>query len=352
MVLLKVSIFFIIVFNFFSCAKLGYIVEQGQGQISLLMNSRDNQKILEDPNIKNDIKEKIKLIEKYKLFFFNYFDQKPNDIYSETTFLKNKAVTYLVIRSPYDKIKASKECFPFVGCFPYLGFFSKKSAVKYKNEWAKKGYYTYMRDVYAYSTLGNFEDRILSSFFYYDNYQLAELIFHELFHTIFFVKNDVKLNENLANFIGKELVKLYFKTSTKLVQKHFDNQKVSRTISIKINQLISEYKVILSKNQPNSKGQSDLLLNKFIASRFNNEMLKTCHHLKLKKCYPIKKKWDNAKFAAMGTYEAEQKYINKLFNKSDKNVAKLYNFLKSNLKTYNNTEKNISFSSYLNNLSI
>src|SRR5690606_28211743 len=57
---------------------------------------------------------------------------------------------------------------------------------------------------------------ILSSFFYYDDLDLAELIFHELFHTIFFIKDDVDLNENLANYFGKELVRLYFKDDPRL----------------------------------------------------------------------------------------------------------------------------------------
>ena len=63
----------------------------------------------------------------------------------------------------------------------------------------------------TYSTLGYFDDPILSSFFNYNKFDLTVLIFHELFHTIYFYKNKVQLNENLANFFGREMAIEYYK---------------------------------------------------------------------------------------------------------------------------------------------
>ena len=42
--------------------------------------------------------------------------------------LQNKAVSYLVIASPFQEIRAEETCFPLMGCFPYLGFFNLISA--------------------------------------------------------------------------------------------------------------------------------------------------------------------------------------------------------------------------------
>ena len=61
---------------------------------------------------------------------------------------------------------------------------------------SNKGFSSHVRPVNAYSTLGHFNDRVLSSFFNYNEKGLANLIFHELFHSILFFKNGVNLNEN------------------------------------------------------------------------------------------------------------------------------------------------------------
>ena len=60
---------------------------------------------------------------------------------------------------------------------------------------------------------GKYNDRIISSFFRYDERRLANLIFHELFHAVFFIKDEVKANENLASFFARELAKEYFSDS-------------------------------------------------------------------------------------------------------------------------------------------
>src|SRR5690606_17570522 len=87
----------------------------------------------------------------------------------------------------------------------------KDSALDWVKDKKEEGFQTWMRPVYAYSTLGYFEDRILSSFFQYDKYELAELVFHELFHVMYFLKNNVDFNENIANFFGEQMAREYFK---------------------------------------------------------------------------------------------------------------------------------------------
>lgn len=244
---LKFFSFFFLFFFFSSCSKMSYFVEQGIGQIKIQYTSVKNKEVLNNPEVGLKVKRKIRLIQEYKKWFYHYFGKKKDDIYSRTTFLKSSAVTYLVITSPYNKIEGSKECFLFFGCFPYLGFFEKKSALEYKKDKEKQEFYAYIRPVYAYSTLGYFSDPILSSFFIYDDYSLAETVFHELFHTIFFVKNQVSFNENLANYFGKELTKEYFKNKKQLVEKKEKHLKKSKKMNQKIVQLVKQYSIQLNR---------------------------------------------------------------------------------------------------------
>ena len=50
----------------------------------------------------------------------------------------------------------------------------------------------------AYSTLGWFDDPVLSTFIRYPEAELARLIFHELAHQVVYVKDDTTFNESFA----------------------------------------------------------------------------------------------------------------------------------------------------------
>ena len=44
-----------------SCAKMSYLWEQGTGQLGLLWDGRPNSEVLADPNISDEVKNKIRL---------------------------------------------------------------------------------------------------------------------------------------------------------------------------------------------------------------------------------------------------------------------------------------------------
>ena len=58
--------------------------------------------------------------------------------------------------------------------------------------------------VEAYSTLGWFNDPIMSSMMGWGDERLATLIFHELAHQRFYVKDDTEFNESFATFVEQE----------------------------------------------------------------------------------------------------------------------------------------------------
>lgn len=320
----------------FSCAKLSYITDQSIGQIGLLWNGVKNEKILKDPEIDSKLKEKIQIVEKAKKFFYNYFEQKTQNIYSKTVFLDRDEVTTLVIVSPRNKIKAKENCFLFAGCFPYLGFFSKKKAVKYKSKMEKEGYHVYMRPVYAYSTLGYFTDPILSSFFEFSNEGLIELVFHELFHTIFFIKNDVSFNENMAQYFARKLNDEYSnsqKINTLKVQRN-SRKRIRKWINKQVKKLEKKYE---------ENSDSDQVLKIFLPE-FKSKLSNLCEEYRIKNCY--EGSWNNARFVEYLVYEEKEEYLEKLHQSWKGNLKDFYLRLEAEYSKYNgkNGEK---FSDYL-----
>lgn len=340
-------LFLFFAFLLVSCARTNYLLDQGIGQFKLLLQGRHNQKVLADPQVPEKDKAKIRLIEEYKSYFYRYWNREAGPIYSKTTFLEQKAVSYLVIASPFNEIKAREECFLLVGCFPYLGFFKKGKAHEYAQTLQKKGFETYIRPVYAYSTLGYFNDRILSSFFHYSDHDLAELVFHELFHTIFFIKGEVDLNENLANYVAEEMALEYFKFdhNQRRKRKNFltKQKKLSWEVVALAKKLAEEYK----KNPPANLQQAQQLRKEFFARSFNPTIKKLCRELKLSSCFPLKRKWNNASLAAFLTYEDKNDKISELRKRLKLKIRPFFQYIEKKYKEYRSGKRKTSFSHYL-----
>lgn len=290
--------------------------EQAFGHILIEYNGKSNNKILDDPNVSPEIKRKILLIAEAKKFFYKYFELKSTPIYEQTTVLDQDAVTYLVIHSPKREIKALKVSLPFVGSFPYLGFFDQSAAKDFAKMKESEGFVTYTRPVYAYSTLNHpwipFYDNILSSFFRYKDEQLVGTIFHELVHTVVFLKNEIEFNENLAQFIADKLLVIYYKKDENYIEKKKEKIKGQTKLINHIVELSKE----LNQNylQAREDISSDIILNDFLEKRFRPEIEKICLEQKIQNnCWPLKRKWNNARFAALKTYEAKRDDISEAF---------------------------------------
>lgn len=333
------------------CAKFDYLYEQSVGQMSLLSRGKDNNELLKNVRVPKNQKEKIRKIQELKTHFYRYWGEKETKIYSQTTILKERAVTYLVIASPYEEIKASENCFPVMGCFPYLGFFNINSAKSFAREQESEGKVTWIRPVYAYSTLGYFTDTILSSFFEYDDYELAELIFHELFHTIFFVKNQVDLNENLANYFSKQMLEEYFISIKQEDFLHFEQKKDedSKKVSQLVVQLAAELQEHYKSLLPKSKEEASAILNEFLEQRFKPEVMKKCQALDIqpRDCFPLERSWNNASFAAFLTYEKKSNDLASLQKKLGLDLKGYYTWIVKKYEEFSDQSEEENFETFL-----
>lgn len=341
----------ILLFCLGGCAKFDYLYEQGMGQLSLQSRARDNREMLKNVRVSSDQKEKIKKIQELKKYFYSYWAKKETPIYSQTTMLKNKAVSYLVVASPFSEIKAEETCFPLMGCFPYLGFFNLASAKDFAKSREQEGFVTWVRPVYAYSTLGYFTDTILSSFFNYSDYELAELIFHELFHTIFFINNQVELNENLANYFAKEMLEEYFTKTNQLdylriqQKEEVEGKKLRKSVVNLTAELQEHYQKLL----PKTASEAELILNEFLEKRFRPEILKSCQELNIppRNCFPLEKQWNNASFAAFLTYEKKSDDLEGLQKKLGLDLKGYYNWITKKHNEFQKVAEVTEFSKYL-----
>lgn len=109
----------------------------------------------------------------------------------------------LLLSAAYrDTLKPYTWWFPVVGRVPYKGYFDFKEARRTASEMQRDGFDTYLRPADAFSTLGFFNDPLLSTTVKGDSLSLANTVIHEVTHNTFYARGEAPFNESFAMFVG------------------------------------------------------------------------------------------------------------------------------------------------------
>jgi predicted aminopeptidase len=154
------------------------------------------------PDLHNDTREKLTTVLAVRAYAENVLNLNVAGSYASYSYVDRPDLTYIVIAAPQTELRPYTWWFLVVGHVPYKGFFSKSEAQAEAERLHKQGYDTTIRTSAAFSTLGWFDDPLLSHLLRFDKIALAEVVFHELFHNTLYVKGAGAFNESAANFIG------------------------------------------------------------------------------------------------------------------------------------------------------
>ncbi|WP_295905322.1 aminopeptidase [uncultured Bdellovibrio sp.] len=284
---------------------MGYLMKSGYGQMKLLGSRVPIEEALQDPKLDESKKQKLRLAQEAREFAEKELHLKSTKNYTSYVELGRPYVTYVVSAAYRWELKHYQWSYPFMGKMPYKGYFNEPDALEEEKELQQEDLDTYMRGVSAYSTLGWFNDPILSSMLRYDDYDLVNTIIHETVHTTLYIKNSADFNERLATFLGnKGAEQFYHKkegtdspTLKQIQNENADNKLFSLFISGELKDLEKWYKDLPAAERSESKRQERIHL---IQEKFTKELqpqLKTDSYKKFPEA-----KLNNARLLLYKTY--------------------------------------------------
>ncbi len=209
---LKATLLLVISVLLISCETVGYYSQAARGQLAIVFGREDIQRLLQQQDLPEELAIKFERVLEIREFAESELMLPVSDHYSTYVDIEREHVVWNVFAAPEFSIDPVNWCYPIAGCVSYRGYFSEQSALRYAQKLQEDGYDVYTGGVDAYSTLGWFEDSVLSTVLTRDDYQLAGLIFHELAHQLVYVPGDTTFNESFATAVEREGVRRWLTT--------------------------------------------------------------------------------------------------------------------------------------------
>ena len=184
-----------------------YLSHVSAGHLELMEARRPIEQVLASPDTPPVLRERLDYVLEARRFASDALALPDNGSFTTYVELDRPYVAWNVFAAPEFSIEPRKWCFLVAGCVNYRGYFEERHAVEYAHHLGRAGYDVYVAPVAAYSTLGHFDDPVLSTMMTMGDAELAGLVFHELAHQVMYVQGDSAFNEAFATAVEMEGVR-------------------------------------------------------------------------------------------------------------------------------------------------
>jgi predicted aminopeptidase len=178
-----------------------YLMQAAQGQMSVMSKREPLSKVIADQETPAETRRRLQLLSEAREFASRELGLPDNDSYRSYVELKADYVVWNVFATPRYSVQPLNWCFPVAGCVVYRGYFKANAAERYARRARLSGKDATVAGVSAYSTLGHFDDPILSSMLKWSDTQVIATLFHELAHQVVYVAGDSAFNESFASVV-------------------------------------------------------------------------------------------------------------------------------------------------------
>ena len=179
-----------------------YLSRAGWEEAKILAGRRKIVRLVEDPGTDQATRARLQLVLGARGFAADSIRLRTGDSFTTYSHLERDTLVLVVSGAYRDRLEAYTWWFPIVGRVPYKGFFDFSAAQNLARDLERRGFDSYVRPSAAFSTLGWFNDPLLSTTLRLDSISLANTVIHEVTHNTFYKAGEAVFNESFANFVG------------------------------------------------------------------------------------------------------------------------------------------------------
>jgi predicted aminopeptidase len=180
-----------------------YYWQGASGQMEILSRAKPINDVINE-STDAALKQRLMRVQEIRAFAIRELGLPDNGSYTRYSDLGRPFVVWNVFATPELSLKAKQWCFPIAGCVNYRGYFNEQDAKDEAARLKAMGEDVWLSGVPAYSTLGYFDDPVLSTFVRWPETEVARMVFHELAHQVVYVKDDTQFNESFAVAVEEE----------------------------------------------------------------------------------------------------------------------------------------------------
>ena len=188
-----------------------YLARAAWEEAKILRHRRPITKLVGDSATDAVTRGKLQLVLAARAYAVDSLGLPAKQAFTQYTKLPTDTLVLVLSGAARDTLAPVTWWFPVIGRVPYKGYFNVKEAQRDEARLRAGGYDTYLRPSPAFSTLGFFNDPLLSTTLRDDSADVANTVIHELTHNKYYAPGSAVFNESFANFVGARGAAAFFR---------------------------------------------------------------------------------------------------------------------------------------------
>ncbi len=183
------------------CSTLAYYSQAMDGHFDIMGRRESIDRIIADEARDAELRERMRTARDIRAFASRELALPDNGSYRSYAQLDRPYAVWVVFATEAFSLAPKAWCYPFVGCVSYRGYYQESDAQAFAEKLRDEGLDVFVGGTVAYSTLGWFDDPLLSTMYTRGETAVAGLVFHELAHQQLYFKADTAFNEAFATVV-------------------------------------------------------------------------------------------------------------------------------------------------------